>query len=327
MKNVIDFIKAKWWVGLAALLIVPYLAYENMKARKAKELAESTYAIDDRIDGLKISVNRDGVTITYQDGTQKPADAIGITAVTLDDHKQAPERLKAQDLKDDDFPVVAFFNHTGFDASGTPVMVRRARDGMQVFPKNGGTVKGYRLRAAVPLRSGGWTAYYWDGPDKTGKTVVSDEDWASVYLNAAEQKVPSPEELDRMTDEQLRAIGVQRMTKEEAKLRETKKNGVRGRIVKVGGNPAIVPLKVPIHIFKGKAAFDGVPKYDPKDARIAISTMSDEEGRYAIDLPPGEYTMTIEYEGRLWGNAIKDTYPSFKVPEAGWIEYDFRKGN
>lgn len=326
--ELLKWLRGKWWILLLALLTVPGLAYYNMKERKARELAESVYSIDERIDSLKLLVSRDGVMVVYQDDTRKPADGIGLIALTLDDNKKDPERLKAQELTDDDFPVVVFFNHTSFDASGLPVMVRRARDGMQVFPKNGGAVRGFRLRAAVPLRSGGWTGYYWDTADRNGKTVISDEEWERIYLGVNVPKLPTPEEMDKMTDEQLRAFGITRMTKDEAKLRTEKKSGVRGRVLRVGGNPAVVPLKVPVHVFKGQPTWEtanGQPKYD----RIALSSMSDSEGRFAIDLPPGEYTMMIELDGVLWGNALKTKdgkYPSFKIKEDAWTDYEFRKG-
>ena len=278
--------------ALIMLAAMAYPLYQSIRASRFWEKssrADVEHTIDDRVDGLRL-VFAKKMWVAYQDGAREPADAIGITAVTLDDHKKIPERLKAQELKEEDFPVVVFFNATGFDSTGAPVIIRRAKDGVKLFPK-GEVLKGKLLRVAVPRHSGGWTGYARDGT----RIDISDENWEKLYLG-----------LSARPD----------LNEKEAK------SGIKGRVIKVGGNPALVPMQVRVYIFKGR------PIIKDLDPRMALSGLSGADGRFTVSLPPGEYTMVIEMSGQLYGNAMKPRdgrWPSFKVEE-GWLEYEFRKG-
>ncbi len=247
-----------------------------------------------------------------------PADAIGVAVVTLEDNNKAPEKLKAQLLDKVDFPVVVFFNATGFDASGTPYIVRKAADGKQLYGLV--TDRPNQLRAVVPLRGGGWIGYYWVTSDNHGKISISDEEWASTYLGLKATEKLEPD----VNAKEI--IGKPSNPKEE--LRK-EKNGVRGRVYKIGNTLALVPLVVPVHVYSGKTPFPSgkIPEFDGKAPRYVRSDMTDAQGNYSIGLDPGEYTVVIEYNGRLWGNAVKDVFPSIKVIEGSWIDYDFRRSD
>lgn len=66
-------------------------------------------------------------------------------------------------------------------------------------------------------------------------------------------------------------------------------------------------LKTKIHIYKGKIKSNGNPFLLPlADGPKVFSVVnSDEEGRFQVQLPPGEYTLFIELEdGKLYRNSF-----------------------
>ncbi len=298
-------VRKKWWLALAAVCVIPYFAFQAMHERKALEANAKTYTVDAQVP-VKLSA---GGTVAYLDGTTLPADAHGLVCFTWADYQKAPERLQLKDFTplEGHFPVVVFFNASGFDSSGEPVLVRRAGDGRQLWKG----VQAPALRHAVPQRDGSFMTY----PVQGEPVLVKEADWYRTYMSV--EPPLSPAELEKLSDEQLKEIGIQRVVAPEGKT------GVRGRVLRVGGNPALVPLKVPVHVFKGEVK--PFAKYDPKDDRIALSVHSDANGQFAVPLPPGLYTVVIELEGKLLGNAANpDRWPAVTVKEGAWVEYEFR---
>lgn len=90
--------------------------------------------------------------------------------------------------------------------------------------------------------------------------------------------------------------------------------GIQGKVSKLKGDfmPRIgspepgrnstTPLAVPVHVFKGKLkAFE---KPDPKHPALVKIVQSDKNGEYQLVLPPGEYTVVAEINGKLYLNAF-----------------------
>jgi len=327
------WLRRNWKYGLLALLFVPYFTWEAMKERKAKELDESAIVIDEKLPDLKLILNAKNVPgeIQYGDGKRLPLDSYGVATLTWEDFQKQVERFgeAGKALKEADFPVVVFFNSSGFDATGDPMVVRRAKDGDVVMELKS---RPPMLRFMTPGRDGSFKLFTWGSKEPT---IVKEDEWYRKYVGVeAPKALPKQEELDKMSDEQLKALGIQRVTQPDKKDKEQppsggnpsntqEKTGLRGKVLKVGGIPAIQPLSVPVHVFAGK---DVKPfaKIDVNGTRPAASTKSDKDGAYAVALPPGRYTVVIEYQGTLVGNAIKpDVWPSVTVGD-DWKEYEFR---
>lgn len=326
-----EWLKKKWWILLLGLLVVPVLAFRAMRERLAVENGEKD-PIALGMDGLQLLVGKSGVTVRYPQGKQLPADGLGVSLISLEAHKKNPERLEKLQLREQDFPVLVFFNATGFDATGAPVVVRRARDGVQLYPEK--SEDRVLVRAVIPEEDGKWTVYFWDDQTRqVGKRVVSDEVWYRVFMNEPLVRTPTPEELDKMSDEQLRAMGIQRMTKQELKLRQEHKHGIRGRVLKVGGtqNP-VQPYSLPVHVLRGEAqkrltGAMGQPTLASVQADVVCSLHADKDGFYATALSPGTYILVVEIGGKLYGNAVQPgAFPTVTVPPDGWIDYEIRRG-
>jgi hypothetical protein len=253
----LSWLKRRWWLVIAVAVISfgVFLSHYKMLQDRRRELEANTYPLDAKVDGLKLVVNGEGTFVIYQTGDRLKADAIGMCLVTADDNKKNPERLKSMNLADGMFPILVFFNHTGFDSTGVPVLIRRADTGKRVWPV-GGKVSGERLRAAIASEHG-WTGFYWNTKADHGKLVITDEEWEHTYLGMP--KMPPKEDKE-----------------EEAK--SASKTGVRGKIYRVGGNPAIVPLQVRLFVYKGQPALGSTPNLEPYDQRIVGSTVSNDKG-------------------------------------------------
>lgn len=328
----LEKIKKNWWIVLAGLLIIPYFAFLNMQERKAKELNASTHQLDERISGLALTVDRDGIMVTYLNGTKLPADGIGLVTVTLEDYQADPERIKRQgmEVKDDDFPLVVFFNQSGFDATGDPVAVRRAKDGTRLF---GLAKQVARVRVLQVLRGGGF--YVWDGGER--RKITEEEFYRDFMGIEPPTPTQNPEQLDKLTDAELAKRGLKRLPKEVEKTEKgvpadtLNKTGLRGTVVRIGGVPALQAVEGAfLVVLKGKyepppeklkTAAEALEKV--KD-RIASVGRTDADGVYAFALPPGVYTLLMVAGESLRGNAVKDgAYPTVEVKD-GWQEYDFR---
>ena len=107
-------------------------------------------------------------------------------------------------------------------------------------------------------------------------------------------------------------IGLAKQTVPTAEAKP--EQGITGKIVQLSGNfmpgpdskpgrkNAKKPLSVPVHIFKGKVkVFD---KPDMDHLAFVQKTHSDVHGVFCCVLPPGEYTVVAEIEGKLRLNSF-----------------------
>jgi hypothetical protein len=328
--------KRKEFLSLLLMLGAAYTLGHLMGGRPLYRYLGATtseaIALDPDNPGLKARVDCGRLVVTYDDGTAVPADALGVAVITAEDYKKFPDRLDRHGIRPNssDYPVVAFFNSTGFDATGDPVAVRRGKDGLLIHGKPDARKP---VHAVVADRGGGFRVvagnYSWKTyDDKMAWRTVDDKEWFKDFMNIEPPvKLPTPEEMDRMTDAELEKLGVRRMDRGEYEKKFGKlptppadqaKTGLRGRVVKVGGSPALQPVKAKVQILAGKAR-----PSDKLDTVVAtIATEAD--GSYAASLPPGTYTVVVEYEGKLRGNALdQSAWPSVDVKD-GWVDYDVR---
>ena len=114
--------------------------------------------------------------------------------------------------------------------------------------------------------------------------------------------------------------------------------GVEGNVIKLKGNfePGYVmpgsgvepnknsetPLAVPVHVFKGK--LKALKKPDPKHPQLVKIVQADRKGRYKLPLPPGEYTVVAEIDGRLYLNRLDGhrNWDTVKVTAGKWAVWD-----
>ena len=107
--------------------------------------------------------------------------------------------------------------------------------------------------------------------------------------------------------------------------------GVKGTVIKLRGDfmpgsapGSETPLSVPVHIFKGKVkAFE---KPDPKHPDLVKIVHSDKDGRYNLVLPPGEYTVVAEINGKLYLNSFdgQGFWSSIQVKTDQWTRWHIR---
>jgi hypothetical protein len=307
------------------------LIFVAMQERQAKE-AGTIYALDDVVTDVKLVVQTDKVLVQYQDGTRMEANALGIAVITKEDNDKAADRLKKANPKDTDFPVVVFFNTSGFDATGDVRMVRRAKDGGLVWQAQPVTVP---IKAVIPQRNGSFRVIDTHIGD-AAPSVVTEEDFHRQYLGLDTLKLPPAEELAKMTAAELDKLGLVRMSKEEydkkyakESVKETAKvpaipppAGVKGIVFQVGGS-AVTPLVVPLYVLTGKVTPRS--KIDPADKDLITTVTTDKAGAFSIPLPPGEYTLVVLVDGSLRGNALnQQQWPSVKVGQDKWKDYEFR---
>lgn len=327
-----QYVKKYWWVALAGLFVVPYFAFQNMRERKEREArereagAEVVKAVDARVPDLSLVLRGHDTLVRYQGGKEVPTDGVGIAVLTWDDLQANPDRLKKAGYKAEraDFPVVVFFNQSGFDSTGDPAVVRRARDGSVAFEVKDKPPG--RLRQIVSLPDGTWTAYFW-GSDEAVR--VGQADFYRLYLGI-EPPQPQPAqhsqaELDRMGPEELKRLGIKKVSRDEALKRA--KTGVRGRVIKVGGQKtAVEPLAgVKVHALRGRV--EPAANLDGKDGLVAAVDKTDKDGKFALPLPPGVYTLVVEQAGKFYGNSFRgERWPAVTVKD-DWADYEFRRGN
>ena len=67
-----------------------------------------------------------------------------------------------------------------------------------------------------------------------------------------------------------------------------------------------LPLKTKIYIFKGKIKTDGSPNLNLNSETTKVFSVvnSNENGEFSVQLPPGEYTVFAEIEGKLYRNSF-----------------------
>ena len=98
--------------------------------------------------------------------------------------------------------------------------------------------------------------------------------------------------------------------------------GCTGTVLELKGNhmpgPGVkpkngTPMSVPVYIFKGKVK--QFKKPDPKHKQLAKIINSDKDGKFQIDLPPGEYTAVAVIKGKMYLNSFQGdgTWTTFTV--------------
>ena len=106
------------------------------------------------------------------------------------------------------------------------------------------------------------------------------------------------------------------------------KEGLRVKVVKLVGDFTInpptgqqVPELSPVHVFRGRVQPFETP--DPKHPALIKIVQPDQEGRFEMSLPPGEYTLVLDIGGRLYLNNWLDdgSWAITEVTAGKWTEY------
>ena len=104
--------------------------------------------------------------------------------------------------------------------------------------------------------------------------------------------------------------------------------GIRGRVVKLVGDFTMdpprgesVPQSVPVHVFRGRVKPLDAP--DPKHPRLVRIVKPGGDGRFELALPPGEYTLVAEVDGKLYLNSWADDgcWTPVIVRAGRWTEF------
>jgi hypothetical protein len=110
--------------------------------------------------------------------------------------------------------------------------------------------------------------------------------------------------------------------------------GVHGRVIRQTGDFTLdpptgqrLPLLAPVHVFRGQ--LQPIEHPDPEHQAFIKIVMPDNEGRFELSLPAGEYTLVAEIDGRLYlNNWLEDgSWATCIVPPGEWVNYtikDFR---
>lgn len=167
-------------------------------------------------DGVALVRHGAGVVVRYANGAYGAAGGYGVISLAWEDYQANKDRLRnlvrpgeTADavLTADDFPVVAFFNAAGFDATFEAAKVCRARDGAVVAV--GRSQPADRVLAAVPRRAGGFTLVF---PDKAVDVPADafDRDFIRLPPLAPGALLLTPEQAARLTDDELKRLGFSR---------------------------------------------------------------------------------------------------------------------
>jgi hypothetical protein len=287
--------KREWIYWLVFAVVVPYLALQNSKER----LARVEHVLDETVPAVKLVTRSDlkAWAVQFADGKEQPLDSYGVAVMTWADHQKNPKTLERPNVKlvEADFPVVVFFNASGFDASGDPAIVRRGKDGSTIYALAKIPTP---VAAATPLRSGSFRIWTKDGQTKD----LTEEEWYVVYMGLDKQ--------DPKADPKAEP-------KQEPKAEL--KTGLTGQIVQVGGVPAVQPLKADLYVFQGE-----VP-VAPSPDKLQVPAIQTLKGvsEFKVSLAPGTYTLAIDVGGKLYGNAAnQERWPT--VGADGLTEYEFR---
>ena len=78
----------------------------------------------------------------------------------------------------------------------------------------------------------------------------------------------------------------------------------RGSRIEAGAKKT--PLQTKIYIFKGKIKSNGLPTFElaPTTNKVFTVVNSDKNGTFKVQLPPGEYTVFAEIDGKLYRNSF-----------------------
>lgn len=104
--------------------------------------------------------------------------------------------------------------------------------------------------------------------------------------------------------------------------------GLRVKVVKLVGDFTMdpptgkrLPELVPVHIFRGR--LQPFEKPDPRHPALVKISQPGKDGRLELALPPGEYTLVLEIDGRLYlNNWLEDgSWAITEVKPGHWTDY------
>lgn len=104
--------------------------------------------------------------------------------------------------------------------------------------------------------------------------------------------------------------------------------GLRVKVVKLVGDFTMEPVTgrrlpecVPVHVFRGRV--QPFEKPDAAHPALLQVVVPGADGRFALPLPPGEYTLVLELDGRLYlNNWLADgCWAIAEVEARRWTDY------
>jgi hypothetical protein len=115
------------------------------------------------------------------------------------------------------------------------------------------------------------------------------------------------------------------------------RQGIRGTVIKLTGNHMPGPgpggrggrsaLSVPVHVFRGPVSIFKKP--NRKHPQLVQVVQSGKDGRFAVALPPGEYTVVAEINGELYLNLMqmdfatrKPVWGTARVKPGAWTTFN-----
>lgn len=289
---------------LLALVMVPYYAFQIME----KRVADAALVLDPQV-AVKLHVGSERLaTIIYLDGTWIPSDGHGLAALTWADFQSQKDRFSDEMTKfvEADFPVVVFFNSSGFDSTGDPVVVRRAKDGSLLYTTKTRSVG--HTWYCIPQRDGSFLTLNVDGKQAT----VSEQEWYERYMGLPLQ--PTPADPATKPADPLPAPPAV-----EKSVLQPLKGGLSGRAIRPTLRD-IEPLAGATLVF-----FAGpVKPADSVKTKPVATTIVAKDGQYSISLAPGIYTVAVVIDGKIYGNAQdQSTWPTVEVKDIV-VAYDVR---
>ena len=114
----------------------------------------------------------------------------------------------------------------------------------------------------------------------------------------------------------------------------TATQGITGKVVKLKGDfmptvgegkrpgISVTPLAVPVHVFSGK--LKPFEKPDPEHPALVQTVQAGKDGVYKVALPPGEYTVVAEINGKLYLNSFggDGSWSTVEVKQDKWTTHD-----
>lgn len=161
---------------LLGLVLIPYFTFQAMEERVEKERTRQTLLLDEEFP-VKLTWNRlDRFgELTFLDGSIQPCQALGVELLRRDEYQSRSWSSRVP-LGDTIFPVVVYFNGSGFDVGGVPERIVRATDGHVLYERLN---RPFPVRYLVPRHDGKLTVVFDNGTTKT----VTPEEWVRDFVN------------------------------------------------------------------------------------------------------------------------------------------------
>src|SRR4051812_26084693 len=104
-----QYVKKYWWIALLGTFWIPYLAFQNMEKRKAREEAlrnadaeEVVRQLDDRVPGVALVLRGRDIYVRYQNNAEAHTNGLGIAVLPWDDFQANPDRLQKAGYQPDE---------------------------------------------------------------------------------------------------------------------------------------------------------------------------------------------------------------------------------